>query len=204
LTRGTAENGYLSANAIHFLDGARGWLVSHGGALKRTDDGGVSWTSVPLPLGAGERPTLWDITFTDPAHGWVVGELGSIFHTEDGGATWTRQANGVPIVRVIPKGEPPRPREVVPELETEPDRLTLAAVRFADARNGWAVGYYPDVAESIVLHTADGGATWEVERVEPGELLRSLFVLDAGHAWAAGDRARTKPQVVLRYVRPLG
>ena len=53
-------------------------------------------------------------------------------------------------------------------------------------------------AESVVLATSDGGATWRVERVVPGELLRSLFLLDAQHAWAAGDRARTTPQVVLR------
>lgn len=198
LTRGTSENGYLSANAIHFLDPWRGWLVSHGGALMRSDDGGVNWTPVALPLRAGERPTLRDITFSDASHGWIVGERGAIFHTEDGGATWALQDNGVPIVRVIPKNEPPRPREVVPELETEPDRLALTAVGFADSTHGWAVGYYADVAESVVLHTADGGASWEVERVQSGELLRSLFVLDAEHAWAAGDRARTRPQVILR------
>jgi photosystem II stability/assembly factor-like uncharacterized protein len=71
-------------------------------------------------------------------------------------------------------------------------------VQFADAERGWAVGYYADVAESVVLGTRDGGLTWQVEHVQPGELLRSLFVLDADHAWAAGDRARTTPQVVLR------
>jgi hypothetical protein len=51
----------------------------------------------------------------------------------------------------------------------------------------------------VVLHTDDGGATWTTEHVQSGELLRSLFVLDRGHAWAAGDRARTRPQVVLRH-----
>ena len=198
LTRSTAENGYLSANAIHFTDRSRGWLAGHSAALMRTDDGGETWTSVPLPLRAGKRPTLRDVTFPDAMHGWVVGEQGTIFHTEDAGATWRLQDHGVPVVRVIPKGELQRPREVVPELETEPDRLALHAVRFADARNGWAVGAYSDVAESVVLHTADGGATWEVERVQPGAMLRTLFVLDAGHAWAAGDRARTQPQVILR------
>lgn len=198
LVRGASENGYLSANAIHFMDEARGWLVSHGGALMRSDDGGRNWTAVVLPLRAGERPILRDITFTDVSRGWIVGEQGSIFHTEDGGATWALQDSGVPVVRVIPKGEPPRPREVLPELQTEPDRLALTAVRFADSTHGWAVGYYADVAESVILHTADGGTSWEVERVQPGEELRTLFVLDREHAWAAGDRARTRPQVILR------
>jgi photosystem II stability/assembly factor-like uncharacterized protein len=128
----------------------------------------------------------------------VAGDLGSLFHTSDGGMTWTRQENGVPVVRVIPQGEPPRPREPVPELETEPDRLSISAVQFADSARGYAVGYYADVGESVVLATSDGGASWRVERVQPGEMLRSLFLLDAQHAWAAGDRARTAPQVVLR------
>jgi len=63
---------------------------------------------------------------------------------------------------------------------------------------GWAAGYYADVAESVILGTRDGGNTWEVERTQPGELLRSLYVLDSRHAWAAGDRARTAGQVILR------
>lgn len=201
LTHSTAENGYLSANAIHFLDATHGWLASHSGLLQRSDDGGRTWTRVALPLRAGEHPTLRDITFSDDQHGWVVGERGAIFHTADGGATWVPQAQGVPIVRVIPKGEPRRPREVVPELETEPDRLTVWAIRFADADHGWAVGSYPDVAESVVLRTDDGGASWAVEHVEPGENLQALFVLDRDHAWAAGERARRRPQVILRYAR---
>jgi photosystem II stability/assembly factor-like uncharacterized protein len=87
---------------------------------------------------------------------------------------------------------------VVPELETEPDRLTVSAIAFADPEHGWAVGYYADVAESVVLRTENGGATWTTDHVQPGELLRSLFVLDRDHSWAAGDRARERPQVVLR------
>jgi len=192
------DDDYFSGNAIQFLDISHGWTVSQGGSLKKTGDGGRTWEQVALPLAKDERPTLWDIFFVDPAQAWIVGEEGVIFHTEDGGSTWTRQANGVPIVRALRKGER-RPREVVPELETPPDRLALTAVRFLDRQRGFAVGSYNDVAESVVIATHDGGATWKVERVQPGEYLRSLFVLDATHAWAAGDRARTTPQVVLRY-----
>ena len=198
LFRGDSENGYASANAIHFVDPSRGWLVGQGGRLMRTDDGGTDWTRVRLPLRDHEDPTLWDITFVDGAQGWIAGERGVIFHTANGGATWERQERGVPVVREIPAGEPRR-RDVRPELEVEPDLLALSAIRFADTRHGWAVGYYADVAESVVLATEDGGATWSVDRILPGEELRSLFVLDREHAWAAGRRARTQPQVILRY-----
>jgi photosystem II stability/assembly factor-like uncharacterized protein len=201
LIRGTSENGYLNADALQFTDESRGWLASHDSGLMRSTDGGRSWEPVPLPIRAGEHPILWDVSFSDPDHGWVAGERGGIFHTRDGGASWELQQRGVPVVRVIPRGEPRRPREVVPELETEPDPLSVSAIAFADSARGWAVGYYADVAESVVLGTSDGGATWRVEHTQAGERLRSLFVLDATHAWAAGDRARTKPQVVLSYSR---
>ncbi len=196
-----SENGYLVANAIHFVDESRGWLVSHGGTLARTEDGGSHWEQVPLPLRQGERPTLWDVTFVDARNGWLAGERGNIFRTRDGGTSWQLEDNGVPVVRVIPKGEPRRPRDIVPELGVEPDRLALSAIQFADSEHGWAAGYYADVAESVVLRTDDGGESWVTEHVQPGELLRSLFVLDRDHAWAAGDRARTEPQVVLRFSR---
>ena len=197
LFRSESENGYVTANAIHFHDASHGWLVGQVGTLMRTDNGGSDWTPVRLPLAKDEHPTLWTITFAGPRHGWVAGERGCIFHTADGGATWERQERGVPIVRPLAKGEKPR-HDVLPELETEPDRLTVSVIRFADPQHGWAVGYYADVAESAVLRTDDGGATWSTEHVQRGELLRSLFVLDRDHAWAAGDRARTQPQVVLR------
>jgi photosystem II stability/assembly factor-like uncharacterized protein len=151
-----------------------------------------------LPLPAGDRPALRDVFFLDSQLGWVVGEHGSIFHTDDGGERWVRQDSGVPVVRVLARGERPK-RDVVPGIEGPPDRLALHAVAFADANRGWAVGYYADVAESVVLGTRDGGATWRVERTQGGELLNALFALDTLHAWAAGDRARTSPQVVLRY-----
>lgn len=198
LVRSASENGYLTGNAIYFVDRMHGWLAGRDGVLMRSADGGLTWTPVDLPLREGEHPTLWDLTFSGPLHGWAAGERGSLFHTEDGGETWTLQENGIPVVRVLPKGERPR-HDVLPELETEPDRLTISALHFIDAQHGCAVGYYADVAESVILRTEDGGAQWQVEHVQPGEILRAVFVLDAAHAWAVGDRARTQSQVLLRY-----
>ena len=39
-----------------------------------------------------------------------------------------------------------------------PVSADLTALHFANARQGWAVGH-----EGVVLHTADGGATWQVQ-----------------------------------------
>ena len=198
--RGSELEGYLHCTSVHFVDRRRGWLAGLDASLLHSEDGGDTWTRVPLPLRPNEHPSLRDVYFLDDRLGWIVGEEGSIFHSADGGESWVLQENGVPVVRRIPKGEPPRPREPLPELEVPPDRLTLFAVQFADPQRGWTVGYYADVAESVVLGTHDGGANWQVEHIQSGELLRSLFVLDANHAWAVGDRARTESQVVLRFV----
>lgn len=59
----------------------------------------------------------------------AVGERGHVLLSDDEGATW-RQAR-VPV------------------------SVTLTAVAFADARNGWACGH-----GAVILHTADGGLTW--------------------------------------------
>lgn len=199
LVYGSAENGYLSGTALHFVDDRRGWLVGPFGRLMRTQDGGSNWEAVELPLRPGEKPHLFDITFCDALHGWIVGERGNVFHTEDGGETWARQENGIPTVRRIPKGEPPRPRDPIPGIAEEPSQLFLTSVSFADPQNGCAVGSYQDAGESVVLRTSDGGASWRLERTLPGEELRVAFMLNPSHAWAVGDRVREGDQVVLRY-----
>jgi photosystem II stability/assembly factor-like uncharacterized protein len=59
----------------------------------------------------------------------AVGERGHIVYSEDNGSTWT-QAD-VPV------------------------SVTLTAVCFPTARNGWAVGH-----DGVVLHSSDGGDSW--------------------------------------------
>ena len=197
-----SENGYLSGRGLDFVDEQRGWLVSHGAQLFRTDDGGDTWTKVELPLPSGQRPTLNDIAFVDGSHGWIVGEKGTVFATSDGGESWEAQEFGIPVERVLPKGEKPRPPDIIPGLDDGPSKLDLYAVKFADAQRGWAVGWYSDVAESVILGTRDGGATWVTERVAPGQYLHAIDVVDRTHAWVAGDRERMLPQMVYRYAAP--
>ncbi len=64
----------------------------------------------------------------------AVGDHGVVLLSDDGGAQW-RQARSVPV------------------------DVTLTAVSFADARQGWAVGH-----RGTVLHTQDGGETWAAQR----------------------------------------
>ncbi|HSW07315.1 WD40/YVTN/BNR-like repeat-containing protein [Aquabacterium sp.] len=64
----------------------------------------------------------------------AVGDHGVVLLSDDGGKSF-RQAQQVPV------------------------DVTLTAVSFADAQQGWAVGH-----AGVVLHTADGGETWALQR----------------------------------------
>ena len=59
----------------------------------------------------------------------AAGERGTILYSDDAGKSW-RQAS-VPV------------------------SVSLTALQFVDARNGWAVGH-----QGVVLHSGDGGVTW--------------------------------------------
>jgi photosystem II stability/assembly factor-like uncharacterized protein len=166
---------HVVARVLKFTDAQNGWLAGHGGAVSRTRDGGVTWASVAVPRPPGaETPPFWfGGTFTDPAHGWLVGEFGAVVRTEDGGETWA-----------------------LVDMRAGP--VFFTGVAFAGA-DGWIVGFLPDgAARSVVYRTTDGGTTWKLERTVNGEELRALQALDAGTAWAVGDRVRTEPQRMLR------
>lgn len=64
-----------------------------------------------------------------------------------------------------------------------PAHATLTAVDFADAQHGWAVGH-----DGAILQTADGGASWTLQRydVAQNQPLLDVAALDATHALAIG------------------
>lgn len=89
----------------------------------------------------------------------AVGERGIVLLSDDGGLHW-RQARVVPV------------------------STTLTAVRFVDAKLGWAVGH-----GGVILHSNDGGETWA--RQADGRML-SKIALDAAQQRAdaaPGDAA---------------
>ncbi|HYC03606.1 MAG TPA: YCF48-related protein [Azospirillaceae bacterium] len=55
-----------------------------------------------------------------------------------------------------------------------PANTTLTGVSFADAKQGWAVGH-----DAVILHTTDGGETWELQHYAP-ELEQPLMDVHFG------------------------
>lgn len=88
----------------------------------------------------------------------AVGDYGIVLLSDDAGKTF-RQAAEVPV------------------------SSTLTAVSFADAKNGWAVGHW-----GAILHTADGGEHWTVQRTDTSEdrPLFSVHFFDANEGIAVG------------------
>lgn len=88
----------------------------------------------------------------------TVGDYGTVLLSDDGGKTF-RQAASVPV------------------------SSTLTAVHFADDKNGWAVGQW-----GAILHTADGGENWSIQRLETQEdrPLFSVHFLNAQEGLAVG------------------
>lgn len=88
----------------------------------------------------------------------AAGERGTILYSDDAGASW-RQAS-VPV------------------------SVSLTALQFVDARQGWAVGH-----QGVVLHSADGGATWSKQL--DGIQLAALALKAAG-AITGPEQARAQ------------
>jgi len=151
----------------------------------RTEDGGKTWEKVRIDSNFPQ----WGITMVDKDRAWATSGHakehpdGHYRFTLDGGKTWRTMPAG-PFVR------PARP---------------LYEIRFVDENHGWAVGSHRLIGlmgegtEKIVLyrekkgaviHSSDGGKTWEVQ--DPGNpkevFLLGLCFPDKLNGWVVGER----------------
>lgn len=189
-----------------FIDSKTGWVIGIDGVIIHTADGGATW----VKQNSGTTKHLFGISFTDKDYGWAVGEYSTIIHTTDGGVTWTSQQpeadkiynnvyfvdrqNGFIVgeagamVRTTDGGATWTP--VMPKIferesledEYERPRPTLFCVTFADALNGWTCGNF-----GTILHTTDGGLTWDPLNSNTDLPLYTIFIKN-GRGWCVGDK----------------
>ncbi|HEX7957290.1 MAG TPA: YCF48-related protein, partial [Pyrinomonadaceae bacterium] len=131
----------LAISSINFSDGKHGLALTPA-MFMETDDGGLTWTERAYQ----ESQALYSFAFVNRATGWAVGterDAGGyrpvIMRTDDGGKVWRRQTVDV---AARPNARTAR---------------TLLGVSFCNSDYGWAVG------SELILHTADGGETWEAQ-----------------------------------------
>lgn len=93
-----------------------------------------SWTILPnAPQAAWNIGRHDDIWFLDATTGWIVNGNGDVYRTQDGGDSWALLTYTGAYNR---------------------------CVSFTDAQNGW-IGLLYQLGEDALLHTTNGGATWE-------------------------------------------
>jgi hypothetical protein len=97
--------------------------------------------------------SLYGLHVHDASTVWACGSNG-IQYTSDGGTTWTTQ---------------------------EATTNAVSDVAFADASNGWAVGYY-----GVLFRTTDGGTTWTPQDFT-GASLSAVALRGPTAAWAVGE-----------------
>lgn len=90
------------------------------------------WRQIKVPF----EDTVYDIDFDSPTHGYIVGARGSFAETNDGGLTW-------------------EPRSFS-NLDAEEEITYRFQVVSFNNGEGWVLG-----KPTLLLHTKDGGKSWE-------------------------------------------
>ena len=156
---------------ISAVDATHAWAVGWAGQIYATTDGS-HW----FRQAAGTNALLNSVSFVDQMHGWIGGGQGpGIFRdgvmlaTSDGGNTWTQQT--------------------LPNLSYCSKVPSIQGVQFTSLSNGWAVATAQCVpgAAGNVIHTTDGGLTWNIAEPVLQGRFHSLHFTDAMHGWVAGE-----------------
>lgn len=160
--------------------GTRLVCVGERGSVALSDDNGVSWRQVKVPVST----TLTYVSFVDAKVGWTVGHGGAVLKTVDGGEHWEKLFDGLGAAATelaaatadadASVASRKRVDEAKRLVSDGPDKPFLAG-RFPDAQRGLIVGAY-----GLAFETADGGRTWQslVGRLDSGRR-RHLYAIDA-------------------------
>lgn len=167
------------APALHFLDGARGWVVLREGAadtLWHTDDGGRTWDRL-----ATLDFQVDQLVFVDGSRGWAAGRTPAcedrgapecvlmVAGSSDGGRSWQRLWS-----------RPARAGAWYP-----PVRATLSVL------GPTIVAWFAQQDETALAISNDGGATWhEPAPPEPGTTFDAAAAAGSGRIAALTRRCR--------------
>jgi photosystem II stability/assembly factor-like uncharacterized protein len=190
---------------VDFVDKKKGWIVGGGArivkggsmfegnrmvaqdgiAILHTTDGGKTWKRQRSGV---MNFTFWNVDMIDAKKGWIVTGIGK----EHPDGHWNVTTDGGKQWRFPPQAylRPLRP---------------LYDVCFVDAKHGWCVGYRGKITlqgafvdmlklekDGPVLHTSDGGNTWEVQNpgIPVGSFLCGVSFVDEKMGWVVGEKGR--------------
>lgn len=149
--------------AVDFIDKNTGWAVGAPSQIYYTINGGDTWETQDPGIGAF---AMQDIQFLDSLDGWIAA-YGSVYRSVDGGSTWVCMssnfcADGLCFIDrgigwVVGDYDISNTCDAGSTWITEmsPGLAWVVRVIFVDTTHGWAVGYYPLVANEArgeILH----------------------------------------------------
>ncbi len=158
-----------SLRSVYFTDADIGFVIgghfyypgSHE-VVRKTMDGGTTWTNDTLSYGSGY---LTSVYFTDSLNGFVAGAFGmplgggGVYSTSDGGNYWSWQF--IPVY--------------------------TSSVFFTSADTGYISGESSINGYGTVVKTVNGGFSWSGNLVETQLSLNSVFFTHADTGYVAGN-----------------
>lgn len=142
------------------------WVAGQGGQIAYSPDGGMTW----IQQNSGTTRNLLDIAFVDADRGIAIGDFGTVLRTDNGGSTWE-------------KIELPDNIELPPDIAevVQPGDVILYSLSFATRDAVWLAGEF-----GVILHSADGGVTWQQQRSGVETTLFGISVRENQRGWAVG------------------
>ncbi|MFO0818885.1 MAG: YCF48-related protein [Pirellulales bacterium] len=149
-------------------DGKRGErrpTASRGAVIVAGRDGRVAVATpeglVEVAIDESRGRHIRQVAWSGDGSVWLVGDEGLVMQSKDGGLQWASSTIALPASAA---------------------RMDWRCVA-TQGKQIWVAG---DPGSSV-LHSGDGGQTWELQRTGQNVPLHSIFFLDAHHGWAVGS-----------------
>jgi photosystem II stability/assembly factor-like uncharacterized protein len=207
----TPAGTYPGLNGIYALNSENVWVVGDEGTILNTTNGGTTWSDVNCPV----TYNLYNVHFINADTGWVGGDnntITEIMRTTDRGLTWELKtlssasdygnydiefidgAAGQPPIGFVSAG-----LSLVWKTDDYGENWvdigfggcganSLLSICFIDKDEGWFVGEPSATQEVTIVHTNDGGQTYEIQinPTDPDIRLNSVCFADDQNGIAAG------------------
>ncbi|MFQ5605052.1 MAG: WD40/YVTN/BNR-like repeat-containing protein, partial [bacterium] len=184
--------GPYSGQEILFTNPMDGWQLMMGNKVFRTHDGGLNWAMKD----EGLTGDLSDLSAVNADTAWVAGDDG-LFQTTDSGETWANKLSsnyvGKELVffpdgrhgwAVLDRHKIYRSAdggEQWENLTKSVSEVEFWSVDFVDEQTGWLAG-----SGGIILHSQDGGVTWQQQMIDTDARLNHVCFLDELTGWVVG------------------
>jgi photosystem II stability/assembly factor-like uncharacterized protein len=195
----------MGLRRLHFVNPNAGFAVGNWDTLLFFAD--EKSGSAPVwyyrPMNTNNGP-FNDVFFVDTLTGYACGEPGIVVKTTDGGITWQKMWVGT-NARLWSVDAVGDEVWVCGEWTTLvhnegsgwefqlPWSNWLRGVEFLDSLEGWIVG-----EGAMILHTIDGGDTWESKQLPVSDEFRDVGIRDSVTIFAAGREEKTDNSLMFR------